>query len=192
LRHVLAREFPSAEIYEAADAAQAMSEASAGPADLVLLDLELPDRSGLDLIYDLKKLNPNCAILVVSGEEEMEAGPRVLKAGANGFIHKTSPNAELLSAIHRILAGKKYVSPELAAALADSAFDDSASPHATLSDRELEVLKQFGRGLTTTQISENLGLSVKTVSTYRSRILEKIGLKTTGDLVRYAVKNGLA
>lgn len=174
LIYVLANEFPGAVVAEAENAAAAMQKAPSATWDLIVLDLDLPDRSGFDLIADLRVLAPKSRLLVMSGQEETEAGRRVLKSGAWGFIRKTSSNAEIAAAIRRVLSGKKHISSELAALILESSLDESVdSPHEALSAREFEVLRSLGQGLTVSQIAEKLGLSVKTVSTYRARLLEK-------------------
>jgi two-component system, NarL family, invasion response regulator UvrY len=192
LKQLLVQSFSSCTVEEAGDASSAMPRLNQGSWDLILLDIDLPDRSGVDLIRDIHALNPKSPVLVLSGGNEFELGQRVIRAGASGFVPKASSQDEILGAIRRTLSGKKSISPDLAAKLAEGALKhDNRAPHELLSEREFEVLRLFGQGCTTSSIADRMKLSVKTISTYRTRILEKLGLKTTGDLVRYAVSNKL-
>jgi DNA-binding NarL/FixJ family response regulator len=158
-----------------------------------MVDIDLPDRSGLDLLADIRVLSPQSRVLVLSGQDEMEFGQRVIKAGASGFIGKLSSTEQIMAAIQRVLSGKIFITSDLASSIVQSALTNQARlPHELLSQREFEVFRFFGQGYSNSDIGEKLGISIKTVSTYRSRILEKMNLKTTSDIVRYAVKNGLA
>ncbi len=160
--------------------------------DIVILDITLPDRSGLDILNDMKRLYPKIHVLVLSMHPESQFAVRALKAGAGGYMTKDSAPEELIKAIRKISDGKKYISPTLAEKLADDLESGvGRSVHEFLSDREYQVLCMIASGKTLTQIGEELYLSVKTVSTYRARILEKMKLSTNADLIHYAIKNGL-
>jgi two-component system invasion response regulator UvrY len=192
LRAVLHRHFPAATVDIADTLKGAREHVRRGKWDVVLLDIGLPDGDGLDLLADLGKSAPKTRTLVLSGLGEEEFGKRALQAGAAGFIPKTSVADELATAIRRVLEGRKYVSERLASRLADDLqHPASAAPHSRLSARELEVLRAFGAGQSVSGIAEKLGLSVKTVSTYRTRMLDKMALRTTAELIRYAIKNQL-
>lgn len=147
---------------------------------MVLLDLDLPDHSGLDLLRDVRNLAPGTPVLIFSGRSETEYGRRVLAAGAMGFLSKLSPAPEIAAAVRRVLSGRKHISPDLAESIIGH------PPHATLSTRELEVLCLYATGVAPADIAQRLKISAKTVSTYRTRILEKLVLDTTADLIRYA------
>lgn len=191
LAQLLARQFSGATVTEVESAAAALDNLSSSAPDLVILDIDLPDRSGLDLLADLRSLAHNIPVLMLTAQEETEFGRRALHAGASGFVHKSSPPSEIIGAVQRLLQGKKYVSQDLATSLIDHPDQSSLTLHQRLSTREFEVLRLLGKGSSVTDISQRLGLSVKTVSTYRSRILEKLHLQTTGELVRYAVEHHL-
>ena len=177
---------------EAESAQQVLAQVRSQIWDLVILDVSMPGRSGIDVLGDLKREQPNLPVLVLSMHPEGQYGKRVLKAGASGYMNKDSAPEELIKAIRKVLAGGRYVSPALAEKLASDLSDDHARlPHDTLSAREFEVLRMIGSGNTITQIAEVLHLSVATVSTYRARILEKMHMTTTAELMRYAFQNRL-
>jgi len=160
--------------------------------DVVLLDISMPGRSGLDILKELKSQLPKLAVLVLSIHPEEQYAVQVLKAGASGYLTKKSAPEELVTALRKVSAGGKYVSPSLAEKLA-SALETGIEkpPHETLSAREYEVMRKIALGKTVTEIARELFLSPKTISTYRSRILEKIGIKNNSELIRYAIKNRL-
>lgn len=187
---VLRSLFPGAELCEADSAKAAVNRFAEKKWSVILLDLDLPDRSGLDLLRDARSLAPASPVLVFSGRNEAEYGRRVLAAGAMGFLSKMSTPAQIETAVRRVLAGHKHISPDLAEQLVGPA--PGAAPHEALSDRELEVLRLFAAGLSPTDTAARLGISIKTISTYRARILEKLGLRTTADLIRYAVDHHIA
>ena len=191
LAQLLVRQFSGATVSEVESAAAAIQSLSNSPADLIILDIDLPDRSGLDILADLKALAPQTPVLMLTAQEETEFGRRALHAGASGFVHKSSPPGEIIGAVERLLQGKKYVSQDLATSLIDHPAQSSLTLHQALSTREFEVLRLLGKGSSVTDISQRLGLSVKTVSTYRTRILQKLHLQTTGEIVRYAVEHHL-
>lgn len=161
--------------------------------DLVIIDITMPGRSGLDLIRDIHGERPFLAILVVSAHSEKDYAIRSLKLGAAGYVSKQSAPDFLVAAVRRVLAGGRYVSPALAELLAGSVSGNSASDvaHESLSNRELQVLKMIASGMTLKAIGVELALSEKTVSTYRSRISEKMGIPSNVDLTRYAMRHGL-
>ena len=146
----------------------------------------------MDLLKELKAARPKLPVLVLSVHPEDQFAVRVLKAGAEGYLTKESAPEELVKAIRKVLAGGRYVSPTLAEKLAVGVRKDSTcTPHETLSDREYEVMCRIASGRTVTEIAAELSLSVKTISTYRARILEKLGVKNSAEITRYAMRNGL-
>jgi two-component system invasion response regulator UvrY len=160
--------------------------------DVVLLDISMPGRSGLDILKELKSQLPKIAVLVLSIHPEEQYAVQVLKAGAAGYLTKKSAPEELVTALRKVSTGGKYVSPSLAEKLA-SALETGIEkpPHETLSAREYEVMRKIASGKTVTEIARELFLSPKTISTYRTRILEKMGIKNNAELIRYAIKNRL-
>jgi two-component system invasion response regulator UvrY len=192
LRELLSDEFHGASFGEASDARQALEELRGNKWDVALLDIALPGKSGLDLLKELKAEWPKLPVLVVSAHPEDQFAVRVLKAGAGGYMTKESAPEELAKAIRKILAGGRYVSPVLAEKLAMGvANDPTRTPHETLSDREYEVMSRIASGKTVTEIAEELSLSAKTISTYRARVLEKLDVKNSAEIVQYAIRNGL-
>ena len=192
LRAVLADEFRGAAFGEAANARQAIEQLRENTWDVALLDITLPGKSGLDLLKELKAEWPGLPVLVLSGHTEDQFAVRVLKAGAGGYVTKESAPEELSKAIRKVLAGGRYVSPALAEKLALGVDKDpTRAPHETLSDREYDVMSRIGAGKTVTEIAEELSLSAKTISTYRTRVLEKLGVKNSAEIVQYALRNGL-
>jgi two-component system invasion response regulator UvrY len=192
LRALLSDAFPEAAFGEASDAEQALEQLRKKRWDVALLDITLPGKSGLDLLKELKSARPRLPVLVLSVHPEDQFAVRALKAGAEGYMTKESAPEELVKAIHKILAGGRYVSPTLGEKLALNVRKDfTRTPHETLSDREYEVMCRIASGKTVTEISVELSLSVKTISTYRSRILEKLGVKNSAEITRYAIRNQL-
>jgi DNA-binding NarL/FixJ family response regulator len=177
---------------EATNAEEAMPKIRSSKPDVVLLDISLPGRSGLDLLTQLHIEIPSINVLIISGLPEKDYAVRCLRAGAMGFVTKDGSPEELLAAVQKVARGRKYVSVSLADELAEEiGGGDVRLPHEALSTREFEVLCCFGRGKTVAQIAELLSLSRPTVSTYRTRILEKMKLETTAQLIQYAVRHGL-
>ncbi|HEV3276058.1 MAG TPA: response regulator transcription factor [Terriglobia bacterium] len=192
LREILAREITDLVCGEAENAQQLLAEVGSRDWDLVILDVTMPGRSGVDVLPDLRRTRPKLPVLVLSMHPEDQYAKRMLKAGASGYMNKESAPEELIRAIRRILAGGRYVSSGLAEKLALDLHKDSGRPlHEALSDREFEVLRMIGSGRTVTQVAEDLHLSVTTVSTYRARILEKLNMTTTAEVMRYALRNRL-
>jgi len=193
LQGILKDAFEDIEVVEAKTAEEALEKIRDADFDVVVLDISMPGRSGLDALKEIKKDRPNLPVLVLSIHPEEQFATRVLKAGAAGFIRKEAATSVLVNAINKVRGGGKYVSEQLAEKLAlDLEREaDGVELHQRLSDREYEVLLLIAAGLTITQIAEKLSLSVKTISTYRSRILEKTNLKNNADLIRYAIAHGL-
>ena len=192
LRELLSDEFRGAAFGEASNAQQALEQISKKEWDVALLDITLPGRSGLDLLKEVKAARPKLPVLILSAHPEDQFAVRVLKAGAEGYLTKESAPEELVNAIRKILAGGQYVSPTLAEKLAlDLRRDSTRAPHETLSDREYQIMCCIASGKTVTEIAGELTLSPKTISTYRARILEKLGIKNSAEITRYAIRNGL-
>jgi DNA-binding NarL/FixJ family response regulator len=192
LKEILVRELEAVICGEAEDAQQVLAQVQNHEWDLVILDITMPGRSGLDALKDLKALRPKLPVLVLSMHPEDQYGKRILRAGASGYMNKESAPEELIKAIRKVLAGGLYVSPFLAEKLAFDLSENAGRPiHEILSDREFEVLRMIASGKTVSQIAEELHLSVATVSTYRARILEKMNMTTTAELMHYALRNQL-
>jgi len=192
LSQLLKEEFPESEIMEAVDDVEVFQKTKNKIWDVILLDISMPGRNGMDILKQLRANNIKAPILVLSMHQEEVYGPRVLKAGANGFLNKESATEELIAAVHKVLAGRKYISPALAEKLADGVGDLSDKPaHDLLSDREMQVTQMLASGKTVSEIATELSLSVNTISTYRNRILEKLILNNNAELTRYAIDNRL-
>jgi two-component system, NarL family, invasion response regulator UvrY len=192
IKQLLQAAFAKAVIGEASNASDALKQISDNSWDAVVLDITMPGRSGVDILRDIKMLRPKLPVLILTGCSEDQFAVRVLKLGAAGFVRKEAAPTELVAAIKKVTAGGKYITESLAEKIASHLQDDSHKPaHEALSDREFEVMRLMARGNTPTQIAKLLSLSVKTVSTYRTRILEKLQLSTSAELTYYAVKNGL-
>jgi DNA-binding NarL/FixJ family response regulator len=177
---------------EAATGRDALRLAAENEYDVAVLDIHLPDGSGLDVLKQLRAFKPGLPVLILSMYPEQQYATRALKAGAAGYLTKESVPGELVAALRAVSRGERYVSRALAGALADQVAGAAGpEPHQALSDREDQVLRLLAAGKTVSQIAEELALSVKTVSTYRGRILAKLGLETTAALVRYALERGL-
>jgi two-component system invasion response regulator UvrY len=192
LKALLSVEFQGAAFGEAADGPEAVEQLRAQPWDIAVLDISLPGRSGLDLLKELRAGWPRLRVLVLSGHREDQLALRALRLGAEGYLSKASASNELVNAVQKIMAGGRYVSPALAEQLAaEAAKDLGRTPEQTLSDREYEVTCLIALGRTVTEIASELALSVKTISTYRARILEKLSVRNNAEVVHYAVRNGL-
>lgn len=177
---------------EASSGREAIEKAMAEDFDIVILDITMPGGSGLDALGELKSRKPELPVLILTQHPEEQFAVRALKAGALGYVMKIRAPEELMTAIWKVLKGEKYVSPVLAEALAYTLSGTPARlPHETLSRREFQVMLLLASGDTMTEIAHQLGLSVNTINTYRIRIIEKLGLKTTSDIIHYAVKNQL-
>jgi len=192
LKQVLQAGLGKMVVGEAANATDAMTLLQKQNWNIAITDITLPGRSGLDLLVEFKNLRPEMPVLVLSVLSEDEIATRVLKAGAAGFVHKETSGEELVKAVRKVLAGGKYVSPSLAEKLAMQIGNPQTDdPHKKLSDREYLVMTMLASGKTLTQISKILSLSIKTISTYRSRILQKMHMGNNAELTRYALKHGL-
>ena len=192
LRALLSDEFRGAAFGEASNARQALEQLRKAELDVALLDITLPGKSGLDLLKEFKAASPKLPVLVLSAHPEDQFAVRVLKAGAGGYMTKESAPEELAKAIRKVLAGGQYVSPALAEKLASRVRKDiTLTPHETLSDREYEIMCLIASGKTVTEIAGELSLSPKTISTYRARILEKLGVRNSAEIVQYATQNNL-
>lgn len=177
---------------EATNAGEVLDQLRAHNWDVLVMDITMPGRSGLDILRDIKQLSPRLPVLILSMHAEAQFAPRVLKSGAAGYLPKESVPDELVKAIRKVYAGGRYITPTQAEKLAfNLGVGAEKPPHETLSDREYQILCFIGSGKTPTQIAAQLSLSVKTISTYRSRILEKMNMRTNAELTRYAIKNGL-
>lgn len=193
LRQILA-DTPDMEVGgEAANGFEALQKIrEEGPWDVLLLDVSMPGKNGIDTLKQVKDELPRLPVLVLSMYPEDQYGVRLLKAGAAGYLTKESAPEALVTAIRTVSAGRKYISPGVAELLAhELGRDTDQPPHALLSDREFEIMRLLATGMTPTAIAEQLNLSVKTVSTYRTRVLAKMQLKNNAELTYYAIKNGL-
>jgi DNA-binding NarL/FixJ family response regulator len=193
VREIVVRGLRDAICGEAASAEQVLAQVQNQKWDIVILDLSMPGRSGIEVLAELKRLQPKLPVLVLSMHPEDQYGKRVLRAGASGYMNKDVAPDELINAVRKVLAGGRYVSPALAEKLAfDLGTDATPGPaHELLSEREFEVLRLIASGKSPTEIAETMHLSVTTVSTYRARILLKMNMTTTAQLMRYGLENHL-
>ena len=192
LRQFLEQDPQVTEIGEAVSGSNTLDMLRANSWDLLLLDIFMPDRSGLDILARVRALHPNTRVLVLSGYPERQYAINVLRAGANGFLSKESSPEELSKAVKTVLSGRRYVSAALADFLVSDLDADISKPlHAGLSEREFQTLCKLAAGRSVSEIADELCISVKTVSTYRSRILQKTSFKTNADLTSYALRTGL-
>ena len=177
---------------EAEDSEEALRRVQEEPWDLVILDLSMPGRGGLEVLREIRQLRPSLPVLVLSMHAEDQFAVRAIKAGASGYVSKINGTAEVVRAIRRVLTGKKYVSATLAETLANALDGGNDRPaHEILSDREFQVLCKIASGKTVSQIAAEVSLSVKTISTYRSRVLEKMNMRNNAEITRYAIQKGL-
>ena len=191
LKQIIAAEQDMQVVGEAENAREALRVIREIACDAVVLDITLPDASGLDVLIRLKSEYSTLPVLIMSIHDEEQYAVRVLKAGASGYLMKNSIPEELIKAIRKITSGGKYVSPSLAERLASEFASPGKSPHEKLSDREFQILCLIASGKSLKEIGEALCISGKTVSSYRARILEKMNMETNADLVGYALKNKL-
>jgi two-component system, NarL family, invasion response regulator UvrY len=192
IKQILADEFKKAAFGEARTAQEALTKVWKEKWDVVILDITMPGRSGLEVLKELKKQRPKLPVLVLSMHPEDQFAVRVLKAGASGYMTKESAPEELVGAIKKVLAGGKHISAALAEIMATYlTVDDQKPAHEQLSNREFQVLRLIASGKTVSQIAKEISLSVRTVSTYRTRILEKMALKSNAELTHYAFQNQL-
>ncbi len=192
LKQILTDDFPFAHIEEVADAHELIIKVMKEKWDVVISDLSMPGRSGLESLQQIKEHYPKLPVLILSVHPEEHYAIRVLKAGAAGYLNKDTAPDELVKAVNRVLTGKKYITPSIAEKLASTLdFDSEKASHELLSDREFEVLKLLAAGRSVSEIAESLSLSLTTVSTYRARIMTKMNMKTNADLTLYAIENKL-
>lgn len=190
LRQILMEHLGQVEVHEVEDAESLIKKVIDEEWDVVITDLSMPGRSGLDALQQIKSGFPKLPVLILSVHPEVQYALRVLKAGAAGYLNKDMATEELANAVRRVLAGRKYISPSVAEKLAVSLDKDASKlPHELLSDREFDVLKLIASGNSVTRIAEMMSLSSTTVSTYRARIMQKMGMKTNTDLTLYAMEH---
>lgn len=190
LRQLLLEHYPAAVIEEAADAETLIKFILDQEWDVVITDMSMPGRSGLDALNQIKQASPGLPVLIMSMHPEDQYALRVLKAGAAGYLGKETIHDDIIKAIETVLKGKKFITTAIAEKLVNAIDSDStAALHENLSDREFDVFKLLASGKSVTEIGEQLSLSTTTVSTYRSRIMEKMGMKSNADLTRYAIEH---
>jgi two-component system invasion response regulator UvrY len=190
IKQVLSRAFSPASVGEAANAEEGLDEIRSTEWDVLVLDLSLPGTSGLELLKDLRRERPALPVLVLSMHPPDHFARRAISAGASGYLTKDSAPAELVRAVGEVMAGRRYVNSALAHGVVSNG-PEQGQPHDALSDREYQVMRMIASGLTVSQIATRLSLSVKTVSTYRMRVLEKMKMKTTAELMHYAISHSL-
>jgi two-component system invasion response regulator UvrY len=192
LKQILAAEFRKAEFGEAGNAQEALDRVWGSEWDVVVLDMTMPGRSGLEVLKEIKKRRPRLPVLILSMHPEDQFAVRLLKAGASGYMTKESAPEELVGAVKRVMSGGRYISGSLAEKMASYlTLDVQSTPHERLSDREFLVLRLIASGKPVSVIAKELSLSVKTISTYRARILEKMGMSNNAELTHYAIQNKL-
>jgi DNA-binding NarL/FixJ family response regulator len=192
LRHYLEQERSIGEIAETATGTETLQQLRDGQWDLVILDINMPDRSGIDILRHIRSGYPDTRILVISGFSEKQYAINVLRAGASGYLAKDQAPEEFIRAVHTVLSGRRFVSATLSEMLVSALDEPTDRPlHAALSQREFQILCKLAVGRSVSEIAQELFISVKTVSTYRSRVLEKMNFETNADLTTYALRNGL-
>lgn len=189
LVQILREEFPKAEITEVASSSQVMDEVDGQSWDVILLDISMPGRNGIETLKQIRTNGVRTPILMLSMHPEDQYALRALKAGASGFLNKETAPEELLAAVRLLLSGRKYITPSVAEKLTETISEKNA--HELLSDREMQVLQHIASGKTVSEIAVEIALSVNTISTYRTRILEKLNLNNNAELTRYALDNNL-
>lgn len=190
MRTILEDHVPNVEVEEAANGDAALA-ALANPFDVVVLDLSMPGRSGIDLLAEIKHRNPKLPVLIMSFHAEELFAVRALRAGAAGYLMKSAAPEELAAAVNKVVRGGRYVTESVAERLAADIDKKHNAPHERLSDREFDVMRGIASGCSVSEIAQQLHLSVKTVSTYRTRLLEKMGMSSNAELTRYAINAGL-
>lgn len=192
LKQILLEEYPSATIGEVADAESLLSQVVTDGWDIVISDMNMPGRSGLDALTQIKQIAPTLPVLIMSMYPEDQYALRVLKAGAAGYLGKDTIHDDIIRAVQTVKLGKKFITPSVAEKLADAFRDDTEQPpHQLLSDREFDVFKLLAGGKSVSEIAAQLSLSSTTVSTYRARIMEKMHLRSNASLTRYAIEKNL-
>ena len=191
-RELLSEESAIRISFEASSGDDALAQLRTSPCDVLLLDISLPGKSGVDVLRTVRQRHPDVKVLILSGFPEESYALAMIKNGANGYLCKDCEQAELLKAIYAVSLGRRYVSPRTAELLADEMSGErSGEPHETLSDRELQVFLGLARGESVSEIAGHLHLSVKTISTYRSRLTEKLNVASNAELAAYALRHGL-
>jgi DNA-binding NarL/FixJ family response regulator len=191
LRQVLGDEVDFRVTGEAVNGREALDLARSGTVDVLLMDLSMPEHGGVDALLAIKARFPQLPVIILSGFPEQTYAVTLLKQGASAYLGKDCDPSEIATAIRTVVRGRKYVTPAVAELLADQLNGGNDAPHDALSERELQVFLRLAKGETVGGIAESMFLSVKTVSTYRSRVLEKLSLQSNSDLTYYAMKNGL-
>jgi DNA-binding NarL/FixJ family response regulator len=192
IKQVLVGAFHPAVVGEAANAQEGLLEVRSTAWDVLVLDLTLPGISGLDMLKELRRERPSLPVLVLSMHPPEQFARRAINAGALGYVTKDSPPTELVKAVGEVIAGRRYVNASMVEDLVTETSSESGHrPHDVLSDREYQVLRMIASGLTVSQVASRLSLSVKTISTYRARVLEKMRMKTTAELMHYGIQHGL-
>jgi DNA-binding NarL/FixJ family response regulator len=192
IKQVLTGAFDQAQVGEASNAEEGMTEIKSTEWDVLVLDLSLPGTSGLDLLKDLRRERPTLPVLVLSMHSPDQFARRAINAGASGYLTKDSNPTELVKAVGEVMAGRRYLNPAVIEEMVGNLQPDRGQrPHEALSDREYQVLRMIASGLTVSQVAVRLSLSVKTVSTYRARIFEKMQMKSPANLAAYVVRNRL-
>ena len=192
IRQVITKTFPHANIEETGTGQETLQAIQDQDWSLVILDINLPDKNGLEVLKAVKVLRPMLPVLILSLYSETQYAVRMFKAGASAYLQKDVAPSELAEAMKKVLGGGKYVSPAVAELLVDGLTGVTTDDvHQTLSDRELEVLQLLGQGKTLAKIADHLALNAKTISTYRARLLEKLKVESTGELIKYAIDHHL-
>jgi DNA-binding NarL/FixJ family response regulator len=192
LRQVLLAQADLEIVAEAQDGHEVMSRVRDLDFDVLVLDMSMPGKSGVELIKQVKTEKPKLRILVLTMHEEHQYAVRAIRAGASGYLTKESASAQLVNAIRKVAGGGAYISAEVAEQLALNAMPDAkAAPHESLSDREFQVFRLIAEGKSISDIAERLNLSVKTVSTHKANLMQKMGMETTGEIIRYALAHRL-
>ena len=191
LRMILSEAYPHSFIEEAVDGADIIKKINDKPWSVIISDISMPGRSGLDIVKFVNEHYPKIPILILSVHAPEHYAVRTFKAGASGYLTKESAPEELVKAIEQVLSGRKYITPEIAELLVQYHVDDNTEePHKMLSDREMEVFELIAKGKKITDIAEELSLSVNTISTYRTRILEKMHMTSNAEIAKYAMRHG--
>jgi two-component system, NarL family, invasion response regulator UvrY len=192
LKQLLTEDRATYEVGEAATGSATLDKLRQNKWDLLLLDINMPDRSGIDILRQVHASYPDTRVLILSGFPEKQYAVNMLRAGASGYLNKEMAPDDLLTAVKTVLAGKRYVSPALAELLVTELDHDSEKPaHTQLSEREFQIFCKLAIGATVSDIAAELCLSVKTISTYRSRVMEKMGFSSNADITAYALRNDL-
>lgn len=192
LKQILLEEYPSAQVGEVADAESLITQVVSNEWNIVICDMNMPGRSGLDALSQIKQIAPQVPVLIMSMYPEDQYALRVLKSGASGYLGKETIHEHIIQAIQTVLLGKKFITPSVAEKLADAVRDNTdQEPHELLSDREFDVFKLLAAGKSVSEIAAQLSLSTTTVSTYRTRIMSKMNIRSNADLTRYALEHKL-